>query len=116
MDVLSGKGIDPMIFIDSTLFLLSCGLLILRLMSYLVRLIFRIGKNRFSPAVYAAFMQIISSIDREAFVTVHQAREINGEGWTKHDLDTAANEEADRAHKLIVEGALNHGSDNTENQ
>ena len=59
MDVLSGKGIDPMIFIDSTLFLLSCGLLILRLMSYLVRLIFRIGKNRFSPAVYAAFMQII---------------------------------------------------------
>ncbi|MBO6165402.1 MAG: ABC transporter permease [Eubacterium sp.] len=59
MDVLSGRGIDPMIFIDSTLFLLSCGLLILRLMSYLVRLIFKIGKNRFSPSVYAAFMQII---------------------------------------------------------
>ena len=70
----------------------------------------------FTKSQYPAFMRIISSIDREAFVTVHQAREINGEGWTKHDLDTAANEEADRAHKLIVEGALNHGSDNTENQ
>lgn len=59
MDVLSGRGIDPVIFIDSSLFLLSCGLLILRLMSYLVRLIFKIGKNKFSPSVYAAFMQII---------------------------------------------------------
>ncbi len=59
MAVLSGQGIDPMIFLDSTLFLISCGLLILRLVSYLVRLIFRIGKNKFSPAVYASFMQII---------------------------------------------------------
>ncbi len=59
MSVLAGDGIDPMIFLDSTLFLISCGLLILRLVSYLVRLIFKIGKNKFSPAVYASFMQII---------------------------------------------------------
>ena len=59
LSVLSGEGIDPMIFLDSTLFLISCGLLILRLMSYLVRLIFRIGRKRFKPATYASLLQII---------------------------------------------------------
>ena len=59
LSVLSGEGIDPMIFLTATLFLLSCGLLILRLISYLVRLIFRLGRNRFSSPTYAAFLQII---------------------------------------------------------
>ncbi len=59
LSVLSGEGIDPMIFLTATFFLLSCGLLILRLMSYLVRLLFRLGKNRFSSPTYAAFLQII---------------------------------------------------------
>jgi len=59
LSVLSGEGIDPMIFLTATFFLISCGLLILRLVSYLVRLLFRLGKNRFSPATYAAFLQII---------------------------------------------------------
>ena len=31
---------------------------------------------------YAAFMALISSIDKNAFVTIHRAKEINGEGWT----------------------------------
>ena len=59
LSVLSGEGIDPMIFLDSTLFLISCGLLILRLISYLVRLIFRIGQKHFRPATYASLLQII---------------------------------------------------------
>ena len=59
LSVLAGEGIDPMIFLTSTFFLIAMGLLILRLVSYLVRLIFRLGKKRFSPAVYAAFLQII---------------------------------------------------------
>ncbi len=33
---------------------------------------------------YPAFTQIVSGIDKNAFVTVHRAHEINGEGWT-HD-------------------------------
>lgn len=31
---------------------------------------------------YAAFMALISSIDKNAFVTLHRAKEINGEGWS----------------------------------
>ena len=59
LNILAGKGIDPMIFINSTLFLVSCGLLILRLLSYVVKLIFKMRKNKFSPAYYASFVQII---------------------------------------------------------
>lgn len=32
---------------------------------------------------YAELMSIINSIDKKAFVTVHRAYEINGEGWTR---------------------------------
>lgn len=36
----------------------------------------------FEMRQYPAFTQIVSSIDKNAFVTVHRAHEINGEGWT----------------------------------
>jgi uncharacterized membrane-anchored protein YitT (DUF2179 family) len=31
-------------------------------------------------------MAIITKVDREAFLTIHRAHEINGEGWTKYDI------------------------------
>ncbi len=39
----------------------------------------------FSMNQYAELMSIITKTDREAFITVNQAHEINGEGWTKYD-------------------------------
>ncbi len=36
----------------------------------------------FAMRQYAEFTAIISGIDKNAFVTVHRAHEINGEGWT----------------------------------
>jgi uncharacterized membrane-anchored protein YitT (DUF2179 family) len=36
----------------------------------------------FNMRQYPVFTQIISSIDKNAFVTIHRAHEINGEGWT----------------------------------
>ena len=49
----------------------------------------------------AAFISIIKSIDREAFVTIHRAHEINGEGWTKNDLDIEAAAIAAAEHQPI---------------
>ncbi len=37
----------------------------------------------FAMRQYADFTALISSVDKNAFVTVHRAHEINGEGWTK---------------------------------
>ena len=42
----------------------------------------------FSMNEYAGLMSIITKTDREAFMTVNQAHEINGEGWTKYDFKT----------------------------
>ena len=38
----------------------------------------------FSMNEYSELMNIINKTDREAFMTVNQAHEINGEGWTKY--------------------------------
>ncbi len=37
----------------------------------------------FTMSQYAALMAIINEIDHKAFITIHNAREINGEGWTR---------------------------------
>ena len=37
---------------------------------------------RFPMRQYPAFTQIVSNVDKNAFVTVHRAHEINGQGWT----------------------------------
>ncbi len=42
----------------------------------------------FSMREYSDLMSIITRTDREAFLTVNQAHEINGEGWTKYDFKT----------------------------
>jgi uncharacterized membrane-anchored protein YitT (DUF2179 family) len=43
----------------------------------------------FDMRQYPLFTQILSEIDKNAFVTVHRAHEINGEGWT-YGLDNGA--------------------------
>ncbi len=37
----------------------------------------------FKMGQYSEFLNIINKIDKCAFVTIHQAHEINGEGWTR---------------------------------
>ena len=39
----------------------------------------------FSRNQYAEFTAIMAEIDKNAFITVHGAHEIGGEGWTKYD-------------------------------
>ena len=68
--VISGKSVDPIIFLDSSLFILSCGLVFLRLIHYLVRLIYRIGKDKWKPASYVSFLQITRSVKKQEFISV----------------------------------------------
>ena len=70
LQILSGEGVDPVIFLDSSLFILSCGLLLLRLVGYLVRLVYHIGRKRWSPSSYVAFLQIIRSAKKQGFISV----------------------------------------------
>lgn len=68
--VLEGNALDPVIFINVSLFMLACGLVVLRLIHYLVRFIYYIGKNRWSPALYASFLQITRTFEKQGFISI----------------------------------------------
>lgn len=55
--VLTGETLDPLLYLSSSLFLLGCGLLVLRLQPLLLRIIFRMGKNSMAPGPYVAFVE-----------------------------------------------------------
>ena len=70
LDILAGSRPDPVIFLNSSLFIFAVGLLVLRLIKYLIRLIYRIGRKRWSPAVYASFLQITRTVKKQGFISV----------------------------------------------
>ncbi|MDE7224743.1 MAG: FtsX-like permease family protein [Acetatifactor sp.] len=66
--VISGETLDPLLYLSSSLFLLGCGLLALRLQPLLLRLLFRIGKKRMTPASYVAFVDGIRGAQKKEFI------------------------------------------------
>ena len=70
MNVITGSGIDPIMFLDSSLFILGCGLLALRLIKLFIRLIYKLGRNKWKPAEYVAFLQILRSNRKQGFIAV----------------------------------------------
>lgn len=67
---IEGSKMDPMIFLNSLLFIIGLGLVVLRLTHYLVKLIYVIGRKKWKPAVYASFLQIIRTTSRQGFISV----------------------------------------------
>lgn len=59
--------LDPLLFLASTAFILGAGLLSLRLFPIAVRAAFRLGRDRWPPAVYAGLVQVGRSRGREYF-------------------------------------------------
>ncbi len=68
--IIAGESVDPVMFLDSSLFILSCGLVCLRLIHYLVRLIYHIGRKKWKPASYVSFLQIMRSVKKQGFIAV----------------------------------------------
>lgn len=67
---MEGNKMDPMIFLDSLLFIVALGLVTLRLTHYLVKLVYLIGKKKWSPAIYASFLQINRNSTKQGFISV----------------------------------------------
>ncbi len=66
--VMTGESLDPLLYLSSSLFLFGFGLLALRLQPLLLKLIFSIGKKRFSPAAYVSFIEGIRGGKRQEFI------------------------------------------------
>ncbi len=62
--------IDPLLFLISSLFIIGSGLLFLRIYPYLIRFVFFLGRRRWSPAMYASFIQVGRSSGREQFLMI----------------------------------------------
>lgn len=64
----SSGSVDPTIYFISTLFIISCGMLFLRIYPYILKLIFVIRKKRMKPTVYATFVQVSRSGNDNRFL------------------------------------------------
>jgi putative ABC transport system permease protein len=62
--------IDPLLFIISTMFILGCGLVFLRIFPYLVKLIYRLGRKIWSPVLYASFIQVGRTVAQVQFLII----------------------------------------------
>lgn len=66
--VLTGEALNPFLYLCSSLFLFGCGLLALRVQPYLLKVLFSLGKKRFSPAPYVSFIEGIRGGKRQEFI------------------------------------------------
>ena len=67
-DVMAGKSLDPLLFLSSSLFILGCSLVMLRIIPAIAKLIFALRKKRMKPAAYASFLEIIRSGQKRYFI------------------------------------------------
>ena len=64
------KQIDPLIFLSSALFIFSAGLLISQLIPLGIRLVYRLGGNRWKPAAYTSFLRVLRSAGDQRFIMI----------------------------------------------
>lgn len=67
---LYGSKLDPMIFLNTCLFMIAFGMFIFRLIHHLVKLVYRLGRKHWNPVSYTAFLQITRTFRKQTFVTV----------------------------------------------
>lgn len=70
LDVISGNKMDPMIFLDSTLYIVGFGMLVNRFSHYFTRLVYSMGRKKWSPAMYASFLQITRTFGKQGFISI----------------------------------------------
>lgn len=66
--VVAGESLDPLLYLSSSLFILGASLLVLRIWPYLVKFVYMIGKKRWKPASYAAFLGLQRTGTRLYFI------------------------------------------------
>ena len=62
--------LDPLLFLTSVVFILGCGMLTLRIFPVVVQALFRTARKRWSPPLYAAFIQVSRARGHEQFLMV----------------------------------------------
>lgn len=66
--VLRHGSLDPLLYFSSSLFIVGAGLLGIRLVPYIIRFIYTIGKRFWSPAFYTASLRVIRTRNQQSFI------------------------------------------------
>ena len=66
--VLLYGSLDPLLYLSSSIFIIGAGLLGIRLVPYVIQLLFSIGKKIWSPAVYTACLRVIRTKNQQSFI------------------------------------------------
>ncbi len=68
--VLDGASLDPLLFLSSSLFMIGCGLLAVRLVPVVVWCVYRVFRRWWSPAMYASFLHVLRTRNSQSFIMV----------------------------------------------
>jgi len=68
--VQDGASLDPLLFLSSSLFMIGCGLLAVRIVPLIVWCVYRLFRRWWSPAMYASFLQVLRSRSSQSFIMV----------------------------------------------
>ena len=69
-NVLDGASIDGMMFVSVAMLIFACSLTAIRLIGYLIRLVYKLGKKHWKPHMYASFLELGKSNRKRDFISV----------------------------------------------
>ena len=67
-NALKGEAATPLLYIDSSLFIIGAGLLLVRVQPYFIRLIYVVGRRFWRPASYISFMENHKNGRKQQFI------------------------------------------------
>ena len=89
----AGGSLDPLLYFSSSVFIVGAGLLGIRVVPYLIRLIYLIGGKWWKPAAYTSFLRVLRTRNDQSFIMLFviltislgifnmtTARSVNGNG------------------------------------
>ena len=69
-DVINGKPIDGMMFLCASLLIFAMALLSIRLIGYLISIVYAIGRKNWKPNMYASFLELCKRDRRRDFISI----------------------------------------------
>ena len=68
--VQDGAGLDPLLFLCSSLFILGAGLLAIRCIPLLVAAVYRLGRKHWSPPLYTALLYVLRTRNSQGHILI----------------------------------------------
>ena len=65
-----GASLDPLLYMCSSMFMLGCALLFVRIFPWIIKAIFGLFKKHWSPGLYASFLRMLRTKGNQNFIMI----------------------------------------------